>query len=310
LPRPTSDDDGGDEEEREADDYAEDERAAEDEDAAYGPWEDYRRADLTEAKLNVLERQGRIDEYLALCQSAQRHLRYALKLCDLDRVAEAIKFAQHQFTTADEALQLAEHLRASQHISGALAIGERGLKLHGPKGALGHWLGPIEEAQGREKQALTAWLAAFSEMPSVVIYQTMQRLAGEGWNQLRPKAMHTLQTFYDKLPLAEVLILEQDWPAAMELADRRNIEYPVIEVVVDAVLPYQPAWAAQTSVKHAERLMVEVKSRNYPIAAEWLKRAKKAYTQLGQKTEWQSYLAELKVKYKRRPSLQAQLRLL
>jgi hypothetical protein len=39
--------------------------------------------DLTEAKLNVLDRQGRAEDYLALCEKEQRHLRYALKLCDL-----------------------------------------------------------------------------------------------------------------------------------------------------------------------------------------------------------------------------------
>ena len=44
--------------------------------------------DLTEAKLNVLERQDRTEEYLALCKKEERHLRYALKLCDLKQVAE------------------------------------------------------------------------------------------------------------------------------------------------------------------------------------------------------------------------------
>jgi len=28
---------------------------------------------------------GRAEDYLALCEKEQRHLRYALKLCDLDR---------------------------------------------------------------------------------------------------------------------------------------------------------------------------------------------------------------------------------
>ena len=61
--------------------------------------------DLIEAKLNVLKRQNRIDEYLALCETAGRHLRYALKLCELDRVAEAVKFAKSHLATTHEALQ-------------------------------------------------------------------------------------------------------------------------------------------------------------------------------------------------------------
>lgn len=44
--------------------------------------------DLTEAKLNVLARQNRIEEYLALCQKHNKHLRYARKLIELGRVLE------------------------------------------------------------------------------------------------------------------------------------------------------------------------------------------------------------------------------
>jgi len=61
------------------------------------------------------------------------------------------------------------------------------------------------------------------------------------------------------------------------------------------------------SLKHAERLMAEPKSKNYPIAADWLKRAKKAYTVLGQADEWKAYLQKTREKYSRRLALQAQL---
>ncbi|HLF27951.1 MAG TPA: SWIM zinc finger family protein, partial [Anaerolineae bacterium] len=115
--------------------------------------------DLTEAKLNVLERQGRIEEYLDLCQRAGRHLRYALKLCDLDRVPEAVKFSKQHLSSAADALSLAERLRSLKHSAEAIAMGEHGLELAGPKVRLGEWLGPVEEAQGRTKQALEAWLA-------------------------------------------------------------------------------------------------------------------------------------------------------
>ena len=68
--------------------------------------------DLTEAKLNVLDRRGRTDEYLGLCQQTRRHLRYALTLCDLKRVPEAVKYAKKHLQLADEAQQMAECLRA------------------------------------------------------------------------------------------------------------------------------------------------------------------------------------------------------
>lgn len=264
--------------------------------------------DLAEAKLNVLDRQGRTDEYLALCLKTNRHLRYALKLCDLDRVAEAVRHAAQHLSSADEALRLAERLRELKHVSEALSIGERGLELDGSKARLGEWLGALEEAQGRTEPALQAWLAALPDNPSLSTYQTVKRLAGSKWAKLRPEAMKSLDKSYNKLPLAEVLLFEQEWDEAIRVAEHDTFGYRVMEMVADAVTVHRPEWVVRTSLKQAERLMVEVKSKNYPIAANWLKKAKKAYQQLGRQSEWQAYLDKIKEQYKRRPALQAQLR--
>ncbi|HKZ85283.1 MAG TPA: SWIM zinc finger family protein [Anaerolineae bacterium] len=270
-------------------------------------WPERRIGDLTEARLNVLERQGRIDEYLELCQRTRRHLRYALKLCDLGRASEAVEFAMKHLTTAQEALDMAERLRALGHIAEAIAIGERGLKLAGPKVHLGEWLGPIEDAQGRTEQALQAWLAAFPEHPTLDSYKTLKRLAGSKWSKLQSDVMAALKKSHDTMALAEVLLFEEQWDEATKVADGRDVWYGVAETVADAVLAHRPEWVLRVSLQHADRLMVEPKSKNYPIAAEWLKRAKKAYIRLGKTDQWQKYLAELKEQYKRRPALQAQL---
>jgi uncharacterized Zn finger protein len=268
------------------------------------------RGDLTEAKLNVLERQGRTEQYLALCQAAGRHLRYALKLCDLGRVPEAVTFANTNLASAEEAVEMAERLRALGHIAEALTIGEQGLKLGGSKRHLGEWLGPVEEAQGRLEQALQAWLAAFPEHPTLESYQTLKRLGASNWNQLRPEVMEKLRKSHDVQTLAEVLLYEEEWDEAIRVAEGRDVWYRVVETVVDAVMPHRAEWAAQVSLQHAERLMVEAKSKNYPLAVEWLKRVKKAYALLGKTGEWQAYLHGIKEQYKRRPALQAQLQCL
>ena len=263
--------------------------------------------DLTEAKLNVLDRQGRTEDYLALCKKEQRHLRYALKLCDLKQVTDAVKYAKKHLATADEIRHVALRLRESRLLVEAIEVGEHGLKLKGPRAGLGEWLGPLEEAQGRTKQALTAWLAAFPEQPSLEAYKTIKRLAESGWGRLRPKVMAKLRRSYDKQVLAEVLLLEEEWDEAIKVAEGREVWYPIVETVADGVIPHRPEWVVQISLKHAERLMTEVKSKNYPIAAAWLKRAKQAYRLLGKTDEWMRYLGETKEKYKRRPALQNQL---
>jgi uncharacterized Zn finger protein len=103
--------------------------------------------DLTDVKLNILDRRGHVQAYLQLCLAAGRHLRYALKLVDLGRTAAAVKHAQQKLSTAGEALALAEHLRASGHVAEAIEGGERGLKPAAPRYALASWLAPVEEAQ-------------------------------------------------------------------------------------------------------------------------------------------------------------------
>jgi uncharacterized Zn finger protein len=263
--------------------------------------------DLTEVKLNVLDRQGRTEEYLVLCKQEGRHLRYTLKLCDLKQVAEAVKYSKKHLSIAEETLEVARRLRESRLVTEAIEIGEHGLKLKGSKASLGEWLGPVEEAQGRTKQALTAWSAAFGEDPTLDIYKTIKRLAGTSWGRLRPEVMAKLRKSHDKQVLAEVYLLEEEWDDAIKVADGRDVWYTIAEIVADGVIQHRPEWVVQISLKHAERLMSEVKSKNYPIAAAWLKRAKKAYTLLGKSDEWKKYLKETKEKYKRRPALQSQL---
>ena len=191
--------------------------------------------------------------------------------------------------------------------SEAIRVGERGLQLGGRKAALGQWLGPLEEAQGRKKQALEAWLAAFREAPSLALWQTIKRLAGSRWSRLKPQAMSSLEKFYDKQPLAEVLLEERDWDAAMRVADKHAQDERVAAKVADALIEHRPEWVIRTSIKHAESLIAPTKSNLYPAAADWLRRAKAAYARVGRDEEWQRYLLRLKEQYRRRPALMAQL---
>lgn len=298
------------EDEDEWDDEDEDELAFGDNefDQFSAPWahDDPEQA-LTRAKLNVLERQGRTDDYLALCVKEGEHLRYALKLCELDRMPEAVSYGLKHLIAAEEALMLAQRLRESGQLDGAIKVGERGLKLAGRKAALGEWLGPVEEAQGRGRQALEAWRAAFSEYPALATYQTIKRLAGARWGRLKSEVMTTLEKFYDKQPLAEVLLFEREWDAAIKVADQKGAYHTAVETVAEALVPHRPEWVIRASIKQAEDLIVQTKSNLYPAAADWLKLAKAAYAKLGRTSEWQKYLKQLKEQYKRRPALQSQL---
>jgi len=288
----------------------EDEDAETDEDEWYASgWapEDPVQA-LTRARLNVLERQGQTDEYLALCLRAGEHLRYTLKLLNLGRAPEAVSHALKHIDGAGEALALAQSLLDSGRPDEAIRVGERGLRLKGNKADLGRWLGAVAETHGRTRQALAAWLAAFHEAPSLEVWRTLKRLAGRRWNSLKPEAMSSLEKFHDKRPLAEVLVEEQEWDAATHLADRHAQDQSVAAIVADALITRRPEWVIRASIKQAESLIAPTKSSLYPAAADWLRRAKAAHAHSERIDEWQKYIGRLKEQYKRRPALMAQLK--
>jgi uncharacterized Zn finger protein len=265
-------------------------------------------SDLMEVKLNVLERQGRMEEFLELCQAAGKHLRRAEKLLDLGRKDEAVRVALEHLEQAAEALSVARRLRDLGHVQEAVAVGERGLGLGGHKHGLGTWLGALEEALGRKEDALLAYRLAFNSSPSLELYQTMQRLAGRGWETLKAELISALVNSSFTDALADVYLYEQQWDAAIRLAEAQERDFQLVAKVVEAVLPHRPEWVIQASLNQSDHLIAKAQSKYYPTAGAWLERAKKAYLQMGRQAEWQTYLTGLKLQYSRRPALQAVLR--
>jgi uncharacterized Zn finger protein len=117
-----------------------------------------------------------------------------------------------------------------------------------------------------------------------------------------------MEKHYSKQPLAEVLLFEEEWDEAIKVADKNAGDYSLVGTVADALIDHRPQWVIRASIRQAEKLIEPTKSNLYPIAADWLRRAKAAYTKLGQKDEWQRRLQKFKDDYKRRPALQAQLK--
>jgi uncharacterized Zn finger protein len=295
------------------DDYEDEDEWADEDDEGFDrgggfSYEPSGATSLTRVKLNILDRKGRVDDYLALCLKSGAHLRYSVKLCEMDRVAESVSHALKHLTAAGEALTLAQRLREMGRIEEALRVGERGLKLDGYKTALGEWLGPLGEAEGRASQALEAWLAAFRESPKLETYKTIKRLASSRWNKLKSEAFAAMGKHSSKQPLVEVLLFEEEWDEAIKVADKNSGDYRVVETAADALIDHRPQWVIRVSIHQAEKLIEPTKSQLYPIAADWLRRAKAAYNRLGQKDEWQRRLQKFKDDYKRRPALQAQLK--
>ena len=270
---------------------------------------DYDETILTEAKLNILERQNRVEEYLKLCLEAGEYRRYILKQIEIGDFEKAKEVAWKTLTQASDALVIAKALRDAGHLPDALHLAEKGLDLDGSKHALGTWLGPIEETQGRIDKAIQAYQAAFTSLPSLELYSILKKLSGANWENLRLILMQVLQVSHRTDVLVDVYLSEEEWDKAISIADKAGEwNYSLIQKVVDAVLPFRPDWVIQASRKQAEGLIAKTQSKYYAIAASWLAKMKQAYLASGRKEEWSSYLDELKSTYSRRPALQAELR--
>jgi uncharacterized Zn finger protein len=270
---------------------------------------DYDESILTEAKLNILERQNRVEEYLKLCLEAGEYRRYILKQIEVGEFEKAKEVAWKTLTLASEALMVARALRDAGHLPDALRLAEKGLDLDGSKHDLGAWLGPIEEAQGQIDKAIQAYQAAFTSLPSLTLYGILKKLSGVNWGNLKPILMQILQASPHMDVLVDVYLSEEEWDKAISIAKKAGEwNYSLIEKVADAVFSFRPDWVIQASRKQAEGLIAKTQSKYYATAARWLAKMKQAYLASGRKEEWLFYLEELKSTYSRRPALQAELR--
>lgn len=270
---------------------------------------DYDESILTEAKLNILERQNRVEEFLQLCFEAGEYRRYILKQIEMGEFEKAKQVAWKTITQASDALMVAKALRDAGYLLDALRLAEKGLDLDGNKHELGAWLGPIEETQGQIDKAIKAYQAAFTSLPSLELYSILKKLSGTNWGDLRPVLMQILQASPHTDVLVDVYLSEEEWDKAISIAKKAGEwNYSLIEKVADAVFPFRPDWVIQASRKQAEGLIAKTQRKYYATAARWLAKMKQAYLASGRKEEWLSYLEGLKSTYSRRPALQAELR--
>ncbi len=259
---------------------------------------------LENARLNVLDRQGRVDEFLKLAQEANPR-RYTLKLIQLGCVDAAIAACEN-LEYASEMLEVAKKLREVGRLDAAIALAERGLNINNDH-PIAVWLAPLEESIGRSEMAVRAYRIAFDAQPAIELYRHMKRLSGAGWDSLRPQLIKKAGEGYMKNTLVDIHLEEKEWDAAIAVAEQETWSTNLLESVADKLIPIRPDWVIRTSIKQSDALILKTQSNLYPEAAKWLARAKKAYQHKGQASEWQAYISNLRATYARRPALQREL---
>ncbi len=258
--------------------------------------------DLQQVKLDVLEHQGRIDEFLKLSEDISP-LRYMLKLIDLGQVDKAIA-ACRSFKNDDDIYPIVKRLYEKGYQDEALGLAEHHLISQGRISYhLAAWLAPIEETLNRKDLALVAYKSVFFAQPSLGIYQKVKHLAGLEWEKIRPELLQVIASANSNLR-ASIHLEEHEWDAAIRLAEKDAWNYTLLAEVADAVIHHRPDWVICVALNQSDDLIVKTQSKLYPVAAQWLKRARQAYYHKGQAAEWQAYITNLRATYARRPALQ------
>lgn len=266
-----------------------------------GAWEDDApdfADDLACIRLKILERQGKHQEFLYFAQAEGQTDRYLQMLAKLGRMEEAIAEAQQQMSTAEQALTLAQALRAQGELEQALSIASQGLALGGnSKYQLAVWTSELAEGMGRQETALQARVTAFKTAPSLSDYLKARELAGDQWQSLRQALLTNLRDASDTLHVEAtiaILLHEGLIDAAIAIADQlSSYQSAIIHPVMDAAVAHRLEWVIENARRRAESIMNEGKAQYYYYAVNWLRKVRAAYLQLGQQQEWQRYRTEL-----------------
>ena len=265
-----------------------------------------------QARLAVLERETRTDEYLNLAQATGQSVQFATKLVDLDRADEAVKYVRDHLSTPDDVLVVAKALREANQPTKAIEVGRRGLTLNGTQNAaLAEWLRDVANAHNDDETAREAAVTAFKIDPSVATYRATREVAGDDWPTIRDELLDHLQ---QRNPgretareYAEIFLAEDMVDEAIAIAEEAG-DYTVVEPVVEAVWDERPEWAIASCKDQAEPIIEEGHSDRYRDAVQWLRYAGQAAQVTGELESWRDYVETLRDdhyrKYKLRPMLE------
>jgi uncharacterized Zn finger protein len=265
--------------------------------------------ELAVARLQVLERQERYQEYLYLAQAEGQLGLYVLMLARLGRVQEAVDEGLQVLHEPSQFLALAKVLREREEMAAALRVAEHGLTVEGHRAELAAWLCDLADGMGEAERALEAATVAFRDLPGEPAYRRVQELAGERWPELREELLaHLRQASGYSSSQAQVdIFLEEGLLDDAIAAVEEGASYDLIERVMDAVLEHRPEWVIGAARRQAERIIEPGRSKYYHHAVGWLERARAAYRAAGREADWQAYLREIRTRHGRKYKLMGML---
>jgi uncharacterized Zn finger protein len=281
-----------------------------------GAWENeapWFADELANIRINILERQGRIQEAIYLAEAEGQIERYIHLLVQTGEIEKAVQEAKQYFSQARQALSLAKRLHEMGEETAVWTIGAHGLTLEDQwrrdKGELGQWLRDVAEAAGKRDLALQAAQVAVLSTHELADYKAVEQLAGTQWETLQPQLLDEIEAGNYSSAKLDTLVQAGRLTAVMRALDQ-NYRYHTNDLLrmLEPTKEKYPDWGIQKCKNLAEEIMDAGKSQAYETAVHWLRRAKEIYFHHNRQAEWHSYLDGLldqhSRKYKLVPMLQ------
>ena len=260
--------------------------------------------ELTLARLRILARQERYQEYIHLAEAEGQTGLYVNMLAQIGEVETAVSQAKKYIVYPNNILRLAQILNEQGKTDAALDIAAHGLTLEDShKTELSRWL--REQAKGAKQSelALKAAQTAFTSSFELSDYKAVKPLAGDQWAEIKPKLLKQLAQS-NSMHKTDIYLHEKMLIEAMKLLDKRNYYgYSDLDRVIAATKEKYPDWGIAKCKKQAEAIMDAGKAKNYDTAVSWLRKARDIYLEHDRRAEWNSYLSGVLGKHQRKYKL-------
>ncbi len=264
-----------------------------------GAWEGeapYYADELTLARLHILARQKRVQEYVNLAAAegqAELSINMIAQSGDINR---AIAEAKAYLNQPSEILSLAHVLAGQGEMDAALDVAEHGLSLEYDIGKieLARWTRDRAISAGKHGLALRAAQISFNRSYDLTEYHAVQELAGHHWPAIKPDLLKELQQSRSTSKKIDIYLHENMLVEAMQALDDPGFATDHdLHRVIDATKETHPDWGIRKCRQKAEKIMDAGNSNKYETAVSWLGIARDIHQQERRLGEWETYLDKL-----------------
>ena len=261
---------------------------------------------LLSLRLEVLQQQNRSDDYIKLARASGQYRDLALMLARQGQQQEAVILAMKHFTSADEALALAQLLREQGQFDAAIEVAAHGLGLAEPRAKLGTWLLDVAAGLGNIALALQAGEIALQSQPDLALYQRLHGLDEVGWPERRERMLehirHSSNNWMSTAGSLDIFLHEGLIDDAIQLVSKHS-DWNSLGRVMDAAISSRPEWVIRAATTQAAEIINAGKAQHYDQAIAWLGRARAAYRAVGNLRGWETHVRELRAVHGRKYKL-------